>query len=184
MPYIDVNLQQFVINKLPQAIYDTLLAGGQINSNEYYIITDNDMPTPTVDFLGSVLQYQGATTQTYTQGYFYICVLSGGNYIWQQINVQPTLSRPQVIDLVSTSITISNVDAGTDYNYNILNTLIISANDTSPYESTISFIVGTLSSIDTSATTLIKLNSEPTWVSGKVGFVSILNNCIVYGQEI
>ena len=50
------------------------------------------MPQAVATFLGKVVQYLGATTSTYTHGYFYECVAletSPVTYEWQQINMQP-----------------------------------------------------------------------------------------------
>ena len=54
----------------------------------------SSLPTASVDELGNIYQYVGATTVDYTNGYFYICVEDSdnpGTYIWEQKNVQPDL---------------------------------------------------------------------------------------------
>lgn len=51
------------------------------------------MPTASVDYLGKVVQYTGASiTDSYTHGYFYECVSDGETtptYSWEQTDVQP-----------------------------------------------------------------------------------------------
>lgn len=50
------------------------------------------VPTASVDVLGKIIQYTGATTSSYTNGYYYMCVSNGEatpTYSWERINVQP-----------------------------------------------------------------------------------------------
>ena len=47
------------------------------------------MPTASVDYVDKIVEYIGQTDETYTNGYFYKCVLDGSVYKWQQQNVQP-----------------------------------------------------------------------------------------------
>ena len=47
------------------------------------------LPTPSATNVGAILQYVGATTSQYTNGFFYECVLDGGVYKWKQKDVQP-----------------------------------------------------------------------------------------------
>lgn len=50
------------------------------------------MPAPAAGNEGEIIQYIGASTQDYIQGYYYICVSDGElepTYSWEQINVQP-----------------------------------------------------------------------------------------------
>ena len=47
------------------------------------------MPTPTSALYGKVVEYVGTTDANYTKGYFYECILDGGNYKWVQKAVQP-----------------------------------------------------------------------------------------------
>lgn len=61
-----------------------ILDGGQV-------IQYVTMPTASADNLGDILQYIGASDETYTNGYFYKCVSDGEQtptYSWQQANVQ------------------------------------------------------------------------------------------------
>ena len=49
------------------------------------------MPTASVDYVGTIVQYVGATTSTYTQGYWYKCVSDGAvspSYSWEVIEIQ------------------------------------------------------------------------------------------------
>lgn len=91
------NVTNLKINKLTSAQFDTAVQGGIIGANEISILTDLDesiqvstMPTASVDEVGKVYQYIGATG-TYTHGYFYECVSDGGNpatYSWEEVEVQ------------------------------------------------------------------------------------------------
>lgn len=46
------------------------------------------LPTASVSELGNIYQYVGATTATYTNGYFYECVEDSGAYGWVEKEVQ------------------------------------------------------------------------------------------------
>lgn len=46
------------------------------------------LPTAEASIAGKILQYVGATTAEYTNGFFYQCVQSGGVYVWIEKNVQ------------------------------------------------------------------------------------------------
>ena len=48
------------------------------------------LPTASATELNKVYQYVGTTTGSYTYGYFYKCVSTGGGYAWQQLDVQPS----------------------------------------------------------------------------------------------
>ena len=56
------------------------------------IIEVETMPTPSEDAEGTIIQYKGATTSTFTHWYFYECVSDGqtpATYSWERIDVQP-----------------------------------------------------------------------------------------------
>lgn len=63
-------------------------------TGNYKDLTDkpqfDTMPTAGADYSGDVVQYVGATTASYTHGYYYECVNNGGVYSWVQTNVQPS----------------------------------------------------------------------------------------------
>lgn len=64
------------------------------------------MPVASVDNLGDIYQYVGATDATYTNGYFYKCVSDGATppvYSWEQTNVQPV--GVTINDNATTSLT-------------------------------------------------------------------------------
>ena len=50
------------------------------------------MPTPSIDYLGKIVQYIGTTNANYTNGYFYVCIGTTENdvitYSWSNLNVQ------------------------------------------------------------------------------------------------
>lgn len=55
------------------------------------------LPIASVDELGHIYQYMGATSGSLVHGYFYECVSDGQNpatYSWQQVNTQPTPATP------------------------------------------------------------------------------------------
>ena len=57
------------------------------------------LPTPSFALLNTIYQYVGATTNDYTNGYFYKCIEdpnNTGNYIWSSCNVQA--SEPEEFD--------------------------------------------------------------------------------------
>ena len=70
-------------NLILQLSDGTLIDCGKVNSQ---FIT---MPTPSASNVGAILQYAGMTTSDFTNGYFYECILDGGNYKWVQKAVQP-----------------------------------------------------------------------------------------------
>ena len=61
------------------------------------------MPTASSDYSGKIVEFIGATTADYTQGYFYKCVGSGTPtvYEWQQIDVQPHQDISGKVDKVT-----------------------------------------------------------------------------------
>ena len=46
------------------------------------------MPSASVATLGRIVQYIGASTPNYTNGYFYRCIENNGDYSWENIFVQ------------------------------------------------------------------------------------------------
>ena len=55
------------------------------------------LPIASIDELGHIYQYMGATSGNLVHGYFYECVSDGqdpANYSWSQVNVQPTAGTP------------------------------------------------------------------------------------------
>lgn len=43
------------------------------------------VPTASADYLNRIIQYIGDTTNDYTSGYFYKCILDGSTYKWQNV---------------------------------------------------------------------------------------------------
>jgi len=96
----NTKVKSLKINTLTKAQFDVAVQGGVIGANEISIITDLDesiqvstMPTAAASNVDKVYQYIGATTSSYTNGYFYKCVSDGAtptpNYSWTRIDVQP-----------------------------------------------------------------------------------------------
>lgn len=64
-----------------------------ITSSGQYI-QYSTMPTASADIVNKIVQYTGTTNQNYTNGYFYKCVLSNNNYIWENVPVQDGSNMP------------------------------------------------------------------------------------------
>ena len=88
--------------------------------------------------------------------------------------------RTTVTDLTSTSITLANAVAGTDYHYGTLTSLTVTANDTSDNEITIYFTAGSTITV-TLPNTLQYIGSAPVFEAGNKYAISILNNILVAG---
>lgn len=65
------------------------------------------MPTAAASLEGKIYQYIGTTDATYTNGYFYKCVQSGGSYIWTSC---PVMDAQTVSNLV-TSVSSASTDS-------------------------------------------------------------------------
>lgn len=65
-------------------VFQVEIVGGGIQTAE--------LPTPSAENEGQILQYTGATTSSLTHGYFYECKAQGTTpetYAWENISVQP-----------------------------------------------------------------------------------------------
>lgn len=51
----------------------------------------NEMPEASASLINRVYQYIGATTENYTHGFFYECVLENGTYSWQILDTNPEM---------------------------------------------------------------------------------------------
>ena len=89
--------------------------------------------------------------------------------------------RQTVTDTTSTTITLANAVAGTDYHYGTLTSLTVTANDTSDQEINIYFTAGTTILVSLPAG-LQYIGSAPVFEANKTYAVSILNNICVAGQ--
>ena len=77
----NTNVENLKINQLTEAQYDAAIQQGIIGANEISIITDlsdtiqvDELPEASSDNLGDIVQFVGATSGSYTNGYFYKCV--------------------------------------------------------------------------------------------------------------
>lgn len=61
-------------------VFQVEIVGGGIQTAE--------MPEPTEDNEGLILQYTGETTSDFTHGFFYEVKKSGSSYVWEAIAVQ------------------------------------------------------------------------------------------------
>ena len=88
--------------------------------------------------------------------------------------------RNTVTDTTSTTITLDNAVAGTDYHYGTLTSLTVTANDTSDQEITIYFTAGNTISVSLPQT-LEYIGSAPVFEANTTYAISILNNILVAG---
>lgn len=88
--------------------------------------------------------------------------------------------RNTVTDTTSTSITLANAVAGTDYHYGTLTSLTVTANDTSNNEITIYFTAGSTINVSLPPT-LQYIGSAPVFEPNTAYAVSILNNICIAG---
>lgn len=93
----DTKVANLIINKgLTKAELNEKYQQGLIGDNELSIVDTeenvvqvDEMPVASASNVNSIVQFSGETTEDYTNGYFYKCILSDGVYSWTQINVQP-----------------------------------------------------------------------------------------------
>lgn len=69
----------YLLNQLKA--YDTKVA--TVKYNEKFQVST--MPTAGADYLGKYFQYVGVTDATYTNGYFYTCILEDSSYKWIKV---------------------------------------------------------------------------------------------------
>ena len=69
----------YLLNQLKA--YDTKVA--TVKYNEKFQVST--MPTAGVNYLGKYFQYVGVTDATYTNGYFYTCILEDSSYKWVKV---------------------------------------------------------------------------------------------------
>lgn len=91
-------------------------------------------------------------------------------------------AKTTITDLVSTTITLENANANTDYQYGELTALEITANDTSYLETNIWFTAGTGLNSVTIPETLIPMNDFAP-IEGNKCCICIMNNTVLFGTE-
>lgn len=91
-------------------------------------------------------------------------------------------AKTTITDLVSTTITLANANANTDYQYGELTALEITANDTSYLETNIWFTAGTGLNSVTIPATLIPMNDFAP-IEGNKCCVCIMNDTVLFGTE-
>lgn len=92
LPYVDDVALQENIAKTKEHVESVRAALDSAKQNKMQFST---MPTASEDYLGAVVIYTGATTNTYTHGYTYECVSDGEvtpTYSWQPQPVQDSVS--------------------------------------------------------------------------------------------
>ena len=99
--------------------YKGKMVGSSIGSD----LQVTTMPTAASTNVGQIVQYVGATSGGYTNGYFYKCVNNSGTYSWEQVDVQPEGSSEQIQYSTVPTASASNVGqiiqytGTTDQNY-------------------------------------------------------------------
>ena len=78
--------------------YQAILPYFSISSDDNNIQVDT-METPTIELLGTIVQYVGMTTVDYTNGYFYECVSNSGVYSWQQVDMTVALTAAELQEI-------------------------------------------------------------------------------------
>ena len=83
------------------------------------IVEVEEMPTPSEDVEGTIIQYKGATTASFTHGYFYECVGDGQNpetFSRVRIDVQPNnaIASSVSYDNTTSGMTATNVQDAID----------------------------------------------------------------------
>lgn len=91
-------------------------------------------------------------------------------------------AKTTITDLVSTTVTLANANANTDYQYGELTALEITANDTSYLETNIWFTAGTGLNSVTIPATLIPMNDFAP-IEGNKCCICIMNDTVLFGTE-
>ena len=91
-------------------------------------------------------------------------------------------AKTTITDLVSTTITLANANANTDYQYGTLTALEITANDTSYLETNIWFTAGEGLNSVTITATLIPMNDFAP-IEGNKCCICIMNDTVLFGTE-
>ena len=72
------------------------------------------LPTPSGSNVGAILQYVGATTSQYTNGFFYECVFDSGVYKWIQKDVQPNSGGGGAAKMLVGTLLAANWDSNNE----------------------------------------------------------------------
>ena len=158
----------------------------QVTTNAWYYREDtnlwydqNNIPFiyNGVVYLGDCFSTNGVITK------FTVNPVSGlsANYINTALGYTPVSPRKTITDTTSTTITLANAVANTDYHYGTLTSLTVTANDTSDQEIIIYFTAGSTILVSL-PNTLQYIGSAPVFEANKSYAVSILNNICVAGQ--
>lgn len=127
------NVTNLKINKLTEAQYDAAVQQGIIGANEISILTDagsggfvpqyDPMPEASASNVGQLVQYKGADTNDYTNGYFYQCTqgqetrtatisqtAGSGNLTNLAVNVETFVAEEQPTQSGNTSFVYSGTE--------------------------------------------------------------------------
>lgn len=66
---------------------------GDIVANKQDTIQFSSMPVPSVENEGRIIQFVGATTADYINGYWYKCIEENGTYLWEMWTKMPPVPR-------------------------------------------------------------------------------------------
>jgi hypothetical protein len=130
--------------------------------------------TGSVDIYNTSITYGGVTYPLYEAPNF--TTPQGSTYGYLQ-----KLTRQNVTDTSSTTITLAKAKGNTDYHYGTLTSLTITANETSDYETNIYFTAGNSISVSLPAT-LDYIGTTPSFSASTSYVMSILNNILVVGE--
>ena len=153
MPTTDTKVNQLVINRLTKTQFNSVSP----SNTELYAVDP--------EFTGGKV----------------LSTDSNGDVVESSIDPTKVVSRNTVADTTSTTITLDNAVAGTDYHYGTLTSLTVTANDTSDNEITIYFTAGSTIAVSF-PNTLQYIGSAPVFEANKTYAVSILNNICVAGM--
>lgn len=75
-----------------------------------------EMPTADSSYLNKIYQYIGTTDANYTNGLFYKCVTNGGQYTWEQCDVQ-SYPEADLTNVFSSGMPVASVSGDRRFNY-------------------------------------------------------------------
>lgn len=111
-------------SELADKVSKSLTAGllkndGTVDQTDYQKhMQYTSMPTASADNVGTIVQYVGTTTVSYTNGYFYRCVENGSSYSWTAVPVQQggggggSYTAGDGINIISDVISTDNLQSG------------------------------------------------------------------------
>ena len=172
--------------QLVPRVLDISTGGGQI-------IQYDTMPIASSEYAERIVQYIGATTNDYTNGYFYKCQGDGTaipQYDWVRIDVQPIIP-PKSYTYTGTTMTVNNLTGNWALKANEITTFTVNNVTASDLETIIYFTSGTTATTVSIPVIITNIGDAPTFtVSGgkntgtceasKHYIISVINNIAVW----